>query len=139
MTDPTSAKTATQATDTTGATQKTAAASGATVTKSAAAASAGTPMTASTSATPTFSAPVTSQEAEVRIVAQLAQELGIRAAQVLAVIELLNDGSTVPFIARYRKEATDGLDDTVLRNLDTRLLYLRDLEERRAAILASIT
>jgi uncharacterized protein len=75
----------------------------------------------------------------VRIVAQLAQELGIRAAQVLAVIELLNDGSTVPFIARYRKEATGGLDDTVLRNLDTRLLYLRDLEERRAAILASIT
>ena len=90
-------------------------------------------------ATTTFSAPVTSQEAEVRIVAQLAQELGIRAAQVLAVIELLNDGSTVPFIARYRKEATGGLDDTVLRNLDTRLLYLRDLEERRAAILASIT
>ena len=75
----------------------------------------------------------------MRIVAQLAQELGIRAAQVLAVIELLNDGSTVPFIARYRKEATGGLDDTVLRNLDTRLLYLRDLEERRAAIFASIT
>ena len=94
--------------------------------------------TAATAVT-TFSAPVTSQEAEVRIVAQLAQELGIRAAQVLAVIELLNDGSTVPFIARYRKEATGGLDDTVLRNLDSRLLYLRDLEERRAAILASIT
>ena len=93
-------------------------------------ASSTTPTSAAATA---FSAPVSSQEAEVRIVAQLAQELGIRAAQVLAVIELLNDGSTVPFIARYRKEATGGLDDTVLRNLDTRLLYLRDLEERRAA------
>ena len=96
-------------------------------------------VSATVSSPAVFSAPVTSQEAEVRIVAQLAQELGIRANQVLAVIELLNDGSTVPFIARYRKEATGDLDDTVLRNLDTRLLYLRDLEERRAAILASIT
>ena len=146
MTESTSAKTATQATDTTVATTN-GTASGATVAVNTTASSskpstaAGTPAAAAqpgTTAT-TFSAPVTSQEAEVRIVAQLAQELGIRAAQVLAVIELLNDGSTVPFIARYRKEATGGLDDTVLRNLDTRLLYLRDLEERRAAILASIT
>jgi len=146
MTEPISAKTATQATDTTAATTN-AVASGATVavtaTASSAKPSAGAGAAAAaaqpgTTAT-TFSAPVTSQEAEVRIVAQLVQELGIRAAQVLAVIELLNDGSTVPFIARYRKEATGGLDDTVLRNLDTRLLYLRDLEERRAAILASIT
>ena len=63
----------------------------------------------------------------------------MRAQQVAAVIALINDGATIPFIARYRKEATGGLDDTVLRNLDTRLIYLRDLEERRAAILASIT
>ena len=146
MTESTSAKTATQATSASAATTN-GTASGATVAVNTTASSskpstaAGTPAAAAqpgTTAT-TFSAPVTSQEAEVRIVAQLAQELGIRAAQVLAVIELLNDGSTVPFIARYRKEATGGLDDTVLRNLDTRLLYLRDLEERRAAILASIT
>lgn len=90
-------------------------------------------------AAPSFAAPVTAEQAELRITAQLAEELGIRPQQVSAVIELLKDGATVPFIARYRKEATGGLDDTVLRNLDTRLLYLRDLEERRAAILASIT
>lgn len=78
-------------------------------------------------------------DAEARIVAQLAQELSIRPQQVASVIELLNDGATVPFIARYRKEATGGLDDTVLRNLDSRLLYLRDLEDRRGAILSSIS
>ena len=92
----------------------------------------------STTPSPTFAAPVTAAQAELRITAQLAQELGVKPQQVAAVIELLKDGATVPFIARYRKEATGGLDDTVLRNLDTRLLYLRDLEERRAAILASI-
>ena len=92
----------------------------------------------STKPSHTFAAPVTAAQAELRITAQLAQELGIKSQQVTAVIELLNDGATVPFIARYRKEATGGLDDTVLRNLDTRLLYLRDLEDRRAAILASI-
>jgi len=74
-----------------------------------------------------------------RIVAQLAQELGARAAQVAAAVDLLDDGATVPFIARYRKEATGGLDDTVLRNLEVRLLYLRELEERRAAILESVS
>ncbi len=73
-----------------------------------------------------------------RIIAQLAQELGVRPQQVAATIALLDDGSTVPFIARYRKEATGGLDDTVLRNLDTRLIYLRELEERRAAVLDSV-
>lgn len=78
-------------------------------------------------------------DAQARITAQLAQELNIRPQQVASVIELLNDGATVPFIARYRKEATGGLDDTVLRNLDSRLLYLRDLEERRGAILGSIS
>ncbi len=97
--------------------------------------------TSHSSSTPssTLAAPVTAAQAEQRITAQLAEELGIRSQQVTAVIELLKDGATVPFIARYRKEATGGLDDTVLRNLDTRLLYLRDLEDRRAAILASIT
>ncbi|MFC3338616.1 Tex family protein [Paracandidimonas soli] len=74
----------------------------------------------------------------LRIVTQLAEELGARAAQVAAAVELLDDGSTVPFIARYRKEATGGLDDTVLRNLEVRLLYLRDMEARRTAILESI-
>src|SRR5690606_31792181 len=58
----------------------------------------------------------------LRIVSQLAEELGVRAAQVASAVELLDDGSTVPFIARYRKEATGGLDDTVLRNLEVRLL-----------------
>ncbi|SEI90848.1 RNA-binding transcriptional accessory protein Tex [Achromobacter sp. NFACC18-2] len=74
-----------------------------------------------------------------RIVAQLATELGARASQIAAAVELLDDGATVPFIARYRKEATGGLDDTVLRNLEVRLGYLRELEERRGAILESIS
>ncbi len=69
---------------------------------------------------------------------RIAVELGVRPTQVLAAIALLDEGATVPFIARYRKEATDGLDDTQLRNLEERLTYLRDLEDRRAAILASI-
>ena len=69
---------------------------------------------------------------------RIAAELGVRPAQVNAAIALLDEGATVPFIARYRKEATDGLDDTQLRNLEERLTYLRDLEDRRAAILASI-
>jgi uncharacterized protein len=69
---------------------------------------------------------------------RIATELGVRPAQVIAAIALLDEGATVPFIARYRKEATDGLDDTQLRNLDERLTYLRDLEDRRSTILASI-
>ncbi|MCC2596463.1 RNA-binding transcriptional accessory protein [Pusillimonas sp. MFBS29] len=73
-----------------------------------------------------------------RIVALLANELGVRAAQVAATVELLDSGSTVPFIARYRKEATGGLDDTVLRTLEVRLIYVRELESRRSAILESI-
>ncbi|MYN13765.1 S1 RNA-binding domain-containing protein [Pusillimonas sp. TS35] len=73
-----------------------------------------------------------------RIVAMLATELGVRAAQIAAAVELLDDGATVPFIARYRKEATGGLDDTVLRNLEVRLAYVRELESRRSAILESI-
>ncbi len=73
-----------------------------------------------------------------RIVALLATELNVRAIQVAATVDLLDGGATVPFIARYRKEATGGLDDTVLRNLEVRLLYIRELESRRAAILESI-
>ncbi|MBN8738849.1 MAG: RNA-binding transcriptional accessory protein [Lysobacterales bacterium 69-70] len=70
---------------------------------------------------------------------KIAEEIVAKPAQVQAAIELLDGGATVPFIARYRKEVTGGLDDTQLRNLEERLRYLRELEERRAAILASIT
>lgn len=73
-----------------------------------------------------------------RIMQTLANELGIRLHQISATIDLLDDGATVPFIARYRKEATGGLDDAVLRQLEVRLLYLRELETRRSAIIESI-
>jgi protein Tex len=69
---------------------------------------------------------------------RLAIELAVRPAQVIATIELLNDGATVPFIARYRKEITGGLDDTQLRQLLERLTYLRELEDRRATVINSI-
>ena len=69
---------------------------------------------------------------------QLAAELKARPAQIQVAVDLLDGGATVPFIARYRKEATDGLDDIQLRELETRLAYLRELEERRAAVLKSI-
>jgi uncharacterized protein len=69
---------------------------------------------------------------------RIAVEIGASAAQVDAAVALLDGGATVPFIARYRKEATGGLDDTQLRTLDERLGYLRELEERRDAVLASI-
>lgn len=69
---------------------------------------------------------------------RIAEELGVRPQQVMDTIALLDEGATVPFIARYRKEATGGLDDTQLRTLDERLTYLRELEERRGAVLASI-
>ncbi|MDO6486233.1 Tex family protein [Colwellia sp. 6_MG-2023] len=69
---------------------------------------------------------------------QIAQELKVKTSQINAAINLLDDGSTVPFIARYRKEATEGLDDNHLRELATRLVYLRDLEARRQVILTSI-
>jgi len=73
-----------------------------------------------------------------KILMQLAAELNVRPAQVNAAVQLLDGGATVPFIARYRKEATDGLDDTQLRDLEARLGYLRELEDRRAAVLKSI-
>ncbi len=69
---------------------------------------------------------------------RIAEELGVRPQQVEAAVALLDEGSTVPFIARYRKEVTGSLDDTQLRNLEERLRYLRELDERRASILASI-
>ncbi|MFV0126772.1 Tex family protein [Streptomyces sp. HMX112] len=69
---------------------------------------------------------------------RIAEELGVRERQVKAAVELLDGGSTVPFIARYRKEATEMLDDAQLRTLEERLRYLRELEERRAAILGSV-
>jgi uncharacterized protein len=73
------------------------------------------------------------------VIARIAEELGVRAPQVRAAVELLDEGATVPFIARYRKEVTGGLDDTQLRTLEVRLVYLRELNERRETILASIT
>ncbi|WP_312930424.1 Tex family protein, partial [Stutzerimonas nitrititolerans] len=69
---------------------------------------------------------------------RIANELGVRPQQVAAAVALLDEGSTVPFIARYRKEVTGSLDDTQLRNLEERLRYLRELDERRTSILASI-
>lgn len=69
---------------------------------------------------------------------QIAKELQVKTAQVKAAIQLLDEGATVPFIARYRKEVTGGLDDTQLRHLEERLIYLRELEDRRSSILASI-
>ena len=70
---------------------------------------------------------------------RLAAELSVREAQVSATIELIDGGATVPFIARYRKEVTGGLDDTQLRTLAERLVYLRELDERRVSILGSIS
>jgi uncharacterized protein len=69
---------------------------------------------------------------------QIAKELGVREDQVAAAVALLDGGATVPFVARYRKEATGALDDAQLRTLDERLRYLRELEERRTVILNSI-
>ncbi len=84
-------------------------------------------------------APTRSAASIATIIAQtIADEIAARPAQVRAAVELLDGGATVPFIARYRKEVTEGLDDTQLRNLETRLSYLREMEERRDAILASI-
>ncbi|MFW0180275.1 Tex family protein [Rothia sp. P5766] len=78
-------------------------------------------------------------EAELSPIEQrIAQELGVRPEQVIAALALLDDGATVPFIARYRKEATGGLDDTQLRTLAERLRYLRELEERRVAIVNTL-
>jgi protein Tex len=73
-----------------------------------------------------------------KIVRQIAAEIGVGPHQIQAAVDLLDGGATVPFVARYRKEATGGLDDIQLRELESRLGYLRELEERRAAVLKSI-
>lgn len=74
----------------------------------------------------------------IDLIQRIAQELAVRPQQVQAAVALLDEGATVPFIARYRKEVTGGLDDTQLRNLEERLGYLRELEDRRATVLKSI-
>ena len=96
----------------------------------------GTPQTGA----PKIGAPKTGapQTQESGIAAQIAGELGVQAWQVKAAVDLLDAGSTVPFIARYRKEATGTLDDTQLRDLEERLRYLRELEDRRRSILEAI-
>src|SRR5690606_15582902 len=73
-----------------------------------------------------------------KIAALIAAEIGAKPQQASAVIALLDEGATVPFVARYRKEVTGGLDDTQLRTLAERLAYLRELEARRETILGSI-
>jgi protein Tex len=73
-----------------------------------------------------------------KINARIARELSVKVEQVAATVALMGEGSTVPFIARYRKEATGGLDDTQLRKLDERLGYLRELEDRRGSVIKSI-
>ncbi|HEY8941272.1 MAG TPA: Tex-like N-terminal domain-containing protein, partial [Cellvibrio sp.] len=72
------------------------------------------------------------------IAKRIADELNVQEQQVSAAVGLLDEGATVPFISRYRKEVTGGLDDSQMRTLEERLRYLRELEERRAAILKSI-
>jgi uncharacterized protein len=81
---------------------------------------------------------INTEASQIKIVQLIAKELSAGAQQVAAAMGLLDEGATVPFIARYRKEVTGNLDDTQLRNLEERLLYLRELEERRAVILASV-
>jgi protein Tex len=78
------------------------------------------------------------EQTALRINNQIASEMNVRPQQIAVSVALMDEGATVPFIARYRKEVTGGLDDTQLRNIEERLIYLRELEERRAAILKSI-
>ncbi|MBU3585112.1 Tex family protein [Polynucleobacter sp. AM-26B4] len=78
------------------------------------------------------------EQIALRINNQIATEMKVRPQQIGVAVGLMDEGATVPFIARYRKEVTGGLDDTQLRNIEERLLYLRELEERRVAILKSI-
>jgi uncharacterized protein len=98
-----------------------------------------TPVAASAATQPVVPAPARDEAAaERRVRATLTAELAVAARRVDAAVELLDGGATVPFISRYRKEATEGLDDTQLRTLEERLAYLRELETRRAAIAQSI-
>src|SRR5690606_12720376 len=93
---------------------------------------------AATVSDPTAPATGSSIPALRSIVARIAGELGVGERQVAAAVALLDGGATVPFIARYRKEVTGGLDDAQLRTLEERLVYLRELDERRTAIIESI-
>ena len=72
------------------------------------------------------------------IIEEISKELDIKVSQVETVLKLLEEGNTIPFIARYRKEATGSLNDEVLRNLDERLTYLRNLEDKKSQVIASI-
>jgi uncharacterized protein len=92
------------------------------------------------SSTPSASGAASAADPEValRISRRIADEIACKPDQVSATVQLLDEGSTVPFIARYRKEATGGLDDSQLRKLEERLIYLRELEDRRVAIVRSI-
>ena len=97
------------------------------------------PMSSTTATPDSLPAPTRSAAAIATVIADtIAAEIAAQPAQVRAAVGLLDEGATVPFIARYRKEVTGGLDDTQLRDLETRLVYLRELEDRRDAILASI-
>lgn len=94
---------------------------------------------AAASAAPTgAAAPQSQTTVRPSIEQRIADELGVRRHQVASAVDLLDEGSTVPFVARYRKEATGGLDDAQLRTLEERLRYLRELEERRTAVLDEI-
>ena len=73
-----------------------------------------------------------------KIIRQIAAEIRVQEQQIRVAVELLDGGATVPFIARYRKEVTGGLDDIQLRELESRLGYLRELEDRRETVLKSI-
>ena len=79
-----------------------------------------------------------SEKEQLTVARRIAEELGVREGQVTAAVDLLDGGATVPFVARYRKEVTGALDDAQLRTLEERLRYLRELEERRAAVLESV-
>jgi uncharacterized protein len=78
------------------------------------------------------------EKEQTTVTRRIADELGVREGQVSAAVELLDGGATVPFVARYRKEVTGALDDAQLRTLEERLRYLRELDERRAAVLESV-
>lgn len=91
-----------------------------------------------TNPTQSTAKPVLATDTALRIANRIADEIGCKAGQVNATVQMLDEGSTVPFIARYRKEATGGLDDSQLRKLEERLIYLRELEDRRVAITKSI-
>lgn len=72
------------------------------------------------------------------LIAQLAHELNLKAANIEAAVKLIDEGNTIPFISRYRKEATGGMDDVALRTLDERLSYLRNLEQRKEDVILLI-